>query len=106
MVKRVQKTYSLARKLTAEITGLLYDLRELLTVYRGNLIALVIGIAIPIFNMHRNNPGMFFLPTKILYEKTFVGDIKLFNKHFFYIFRHTSGLEGSTIALGVVLVFY
>ena len=42
-----------------EITGLLYDLKELLTVYRGNLIALVIGIAIPIFNMHRNNPGMF-----------------------------------------------
>ena len=59
MVKRVQKTYSLARKLTAEMTGLLYDLRELLTVYRGNLIALVIGIAIPFFNMHRNNPGMF-----------------------------------------------
>ena len=59
MVKRVQKTYSLARKLTSEITGLLYDLKELLTVYRGNLIALVIGIAIPIFNMHRNNPGMF-----------------------------------------------
>ena len=76
MVKRVQKTYSLARKLTAEITGLLYDLRELLTVYRGNLIALVIGIAIPIFNMHRNNPGM-FSSYKILYEKTFVGDIKI-----------------------------
>ena len=59
MVKRVQKTYSLARKLTSEITGLLYDLKELLTVYRGNLIALVIGIAIPIFNVHRNNPGKF-----------------------------------------------
>ena len=58
-MKRVQKTYSLARKLSSEITGLLYDLKELLTVYRGNLIALVIGIAIPIFNMHRNNPGMF-----------------------------------------------
>ena len=57
MVKHVQKTYSLARKLTSEITGLLYDLKELLTVYRGNLI--VIGIAIPIFNMHRNNPGKF-----------------------------------------------
>ena len=59
VVKRVQKTYSLARKLMSEITGLLYDLKELLTVYRGNLIALVIGIAIPIFNMHRNNPGKF-----------------------------------------------
>ena len=71
MVKRVQKTYSLARKLMAEMTGLLYDLRELLTVYRGNLIALVIGIAIPFFNMHRNNPGM-FSSYKILYEKIFV----------------------------------
>ena len=59
MVKRVQKTYTLARKLSAEITGLLYDLRELISVYCGNLIALVIGIAIPIFNQHRNNPGMY-----------------------------------------------
>ena len=65
MVKRVQKTYTLARKLTSKITGLLYDLKELLTVYRGNLIALVIGIAIPIFNMHRNNPGMFSSYRKI-----------------------------------------
>ena len=59
MVKRVQKTYTIARKLSAEITGLLYDLRELISVYRGNLIALVIGIAIPFFNQHRNNPGMY-----------------------------------------------
>ena len=43
-----EKTYTIARKLSAEITGLLYDLRELISVYRGNLIALVIGIAIPI----------------------------------------------------------
>ena len=34
--------------------------------------------------------------------KIFIRDIKLFNKNFFYIFRHTSGLEGWTIALGVV----
>ena len=86
MVKRVQKTYSLARKLTAELTGLLYDLRELLTVYRGNLIALVIGIAIPIFNMHRNHPGMFFLPTKILHENICY-KYKILNKNFFYIFQ-------------------
>ena len=59
MVKRVQKTYTIARKLSAEITGLLYDLRELISVYRGNLIALVIGIAIPISDQHRNNPGMY-----------------------------------------------
>ena len=59
MVKRVQKTYTIARKLSAEITEFLYDLRELISVYRGNLIALVIGIAIPILNQHRNNPGMY-----------------------------------------------
>ena len=59
MVKRYQKTYTIARKLSAEITGLLYDLRELISVYRGNLIALVIGIVIPILNQHRNNPGMY-----------------------------------------------
>ena len=59
MVKHVQKTYTIARKLSAEITGLLYDLREMISVYRGNLIVLVIGIAIPIFNQHRNNPGMY-----------------------------------------------
>ena len=59
VVKRVQRTYTIARKLSAEITGLLYDLRELISVYCGNLIVLVIGIAIPIFNQHRNNPGMY-----------------------------------------------
>ena len=58
-MKCVQKTYTIARKLSAEITGLLYDLRELISVYRGNLIVLVIGVAIPIFNQHRNNPGMY-----------------------------------------------
>ena len=47
-MKRVHKTYAIAKKLSAEITGILYDLRELVSVYRGNLIALVIGIAIPI----------------------------------------------------------
>ena len=59
MVKHVQKTYTIARKLSAEITGLLYDLRELISVYHGNLIALVIGIAIPNFNQYRYNPGMY-----------------------------------------------
>ena len=43
------------------ITGILYDLRELVSVYHGNLIALVIGIAIPIFNHNINNPGMYFI---------------------------------------------
>ena len=65
----------LARKLTSEITGLLYDLKELLTVYRGNLIALVIGIAISIFNMHRNNPGMFSSYRKNSLPKNIILDI-------------------------------
>ena len=53
------KNIHYSRELSAEITGLLYDLRELISVYCGNLIALVIGIAIPIFNQYRNNPGMY-----------------------------------------------
>ena len=63
-MKRVHKTYAIAKKLSAEITGILYDLRELVSVYRGNLIALVIGIAIPIFNHNINNPGMYFNKSK------------------------------------------
>ena len=53
MVKCVQKTYTIARKLSVEIT--------LISIYCGNFIALVIGIAIPIFSQHRNNPGMYSL---------------------------------------------
>ena len=64
-MKRVHKTYAIAKKLSAEITGILYDLRELVSVYRGNLIALVIGIAIPIFIHNINNPGMYLLSQKM-----------------------------------------
>ena len=64
-MKRVHKTYAIAKKLSAEITGILYDLRKLVSVYRGNLIALVIGIAIPIFNRNINNPGMYLLSQKM-----------------------------------------
>ena len=62
---RVHKTYAIAKKLSAEITGILYDFRELVSVYRGNLIALVIGITIPIFNHNINNPGMYLLSQKM-----------------------------------------
>ena len=65
-MKRVHKTYAIAKKLSAEITGILYDLRELVSDYHGNLIALVIGIAIPIFNHNINNPGMYFIESKNL----------------------------------------
>ena len=34
--------------------------KELVRYYRGNIIALFIGIAIPIFNQNRNNQGIFF----------------------------------------------
>ena len=60
-MKRVHKTYAIAKKLSAEIIGILYDLRELVSVYHGNLITLVIGIAIPIFNHNINYPGMYFI---------------------------------------------
>ena len=58
---RVQKTITTLRILQNEIVGLFYDVKELLAQYRGNLIALVIGLAIPVFNANRNNPGMFFI---------------------------------------------
>ena len=60
-MKKVHKTYAIAKKLSAKITGILYDSRELVSVYRGNLIALAIGIAIPIFNHNINNPSMYFI---------------------------------------------
>ena len=38
----------------------MYDIKELVTTYRGNLIALCVGIAVAVFNQNRHNPGMFF----------------------------------------------
>ena len=43
-----------------DIVGLLYDIKELLTTYRGNLIALCVGIAVAVFNYNRPNAGMLF----------------------------------------------
>ena len=43
-----------------DIVGLLYDIKELLTTYHGNLIALCVGIAVAVFNYNRHNAGMFF----------------------------------------------
>ena len=43
-----------------DIVGLLYDIKELLTTYHGNLIALCVGIAVAVFNYNRPNAGMFF----------------------------------------------
>ena len=49
-----------SKELYSEIIGIFYDTKELVRYYRGNIIALLIGIAIPIFNQNRNNQGMFF----------------------------------------------
>ena len=54
-----------------DIVGLLYDIKELLTTYHGNLIALCVGIAVAVFNYNRPNAGMlfqfFFLKKKNVY---------------------------------------
>ena len=49
-----------SKELYSEIIGIFHDTKELVRYYRGNIIALFIGIAIPIFNQNRNNQGMFF----------------------------------------------
>ena len=38
----------------------MYDIKELVTTYHRNLIALCVGIAVAVFNHNRHNPGMFF----------------------------------------------
>ena len=43
-----------------DIVGLLYDIKELVTSYRGNLIGLCVGVAVVVFNYNRPNAGMFF----------------------------------------------
>lgn len=64
VVKRVHKTIATMKMLHNDIVGLIYDIKELLTHYRGKLIALFIGVAVAIFNHNRHNPGMIFLLKK------------------------------------------
>ena len=59
-MKRVHKTIHTLQTLHNDIVGLMYDIKELATTYRGNFIALCVGIAVAIFNHNRHNPGMFF----------------------------------------------
>ena len=56
------------KELYSEILGIFYDMKELVRCYRGNIITLLIGIAIPIFNQNRNNPGMFLTTFKGQYK--------------------------------------
>ena len=59
-MKRVHKTINTIQILHNDIVGLFYDIKELVTTYRGNLIALCVGIAVAVFNYHRPNAVMFF----------------------------------------------
>ena len=56
-----------------DIVGLLYDIKELLTTYHGNLIALCVGIAVAVFNYNRPNAGMLF-PFFCLKKKGLLGN--------------------------------
>ena len=38
----------------------MYDIKELVTSYRGNLIVLCVAVAVGFFNHNRPNAGMFF----------------------------------------------
>ena len=59
-MKRIHKTIHTLQILHYEITGLLYDIKELVTSYRGNLIILCVGIAVTFFNYNRPHAGMLF----------------------------------------------
>ena len=59
-MKRVHKTIITIQTLYNDIVGLCYDIKELLTTYRGNLIALCVAIAVAVFNYNRPNAGMLF----------------------------------------------
>ena len=41
-----------SKELYSEIIGIFHDTKELVRYYRGNIIALFIGFAIPIFNQN------------------------------------------------------
>ena len=48
-----------------DILGLMYDIKELVTAYRGNFIALCVGLAVAIFNHNRHNSRYVFLNFEI-----------------------------------------
>ena len=87
-----------------DIVGLLYDIKELCTVYRGNLIALSVGLAVAVFNYNRPNEGMFF----IFWEKrstTMISNMQTLNEYNISTFEETTvGITQSTTE-GIFSVF-
>ena len=69
-MKRVHKTMITIQTLHNDIVGLLYDIKELLTTYHGNLIALCVGIAVAVFNW-RSPHLMLTLPQMTTLASTF-----------------------------------
>ena len=59
-MKRIHKTINTIQTLHNDIVGLMYDMKELLSTYQGNLVVLGVGIAVAFFNHNRPNAGMFF----------------------------------------------
>lgn len=133
-MKRFHKTVSTMRKLHTEIVGLMYDIKELLRQYRGNLIIIAVGISIAFFNQNRDNPGMFFIlfwkrstqkysettqsngdylkTFQTLTEETTIKTVLTPTQpitegifgFLFDFFRHNAIFERSTIALGFVCI--
>ena len=60
VVKRVHKMIHTLQTLHNDIVGLMYDIKELVTSYHGNLIVLCVAVAVGFFNHYRPNVGMFF----------------------------------------------
>ena len=120
-MKRVHKTINTIQILHNDIVGLFYDIKELVTTYRGNLIALCVGIAVAVFNYNRPNAGMFFKFLKrstVKYNSETIYDLTAFEEITVGISPTNSTFEGifrifcfyrcdeiskrSTISLGVV----
>ena len=59
-MKRIHKTINTIKTLHNDIVGLFYNMKELLSTYRGNLVVLGVGIAVAFLNHNRPNAGMFF----------------------------------------------
>ena len=110
-----------------DIVGLMYDIKELVTTYRGNLIALCVGIAVAVFNYNRPNAGMFFIKflkkrstVKNIYQTKYIHEENTFEENTvgitptnsvaegifsnFFVCRRYEIFERSTISLGIISI--